>query len=75
MLKGVFVFVIDLLCYYEGFLEISFVCICFYSGISLIYEVEIILGFMFEEVIGCDIIIVEDIVDSGYIMDCFLFLF
>ena len=39
---------------------------------SSTHEVEIILGPTPEEVTGRDIIIVEDIVDSGYTMDRFL---
>lgn len=72
MLKGAFVFATDLLRYYEGFPEISFVRTRSYSGTSSTHEVEIILGPTPEEVTGRDIIIVEDIVDSGYTMDRFL---
>ncbi|MEL6971587.1 MAG: hypoxanthine phosphoribosyltransferase [Bacteroidota bacterium] len=72
MLKGAFVFATDLLRYYEGFPEISFVRTRSYSGTSSTHEVEVILGPSPEEVADRDIIIVEDIVDSGYTMHRFL---
>lgn len=72
MLKGAFVFATDLLRYYEGLPEVSFVRTRSYSGTASTHEVEIILGPTPEEVTNRDIIIVEDIVDSGYTMDRFL---
>lgn len=72
MLKGAFVFATDLLRYYEGFPEISFVRTRSYSGTSSTRNVEVLLGPTPEEVTGRDIIIVEDIVDSGHTMDRFI---
>ena len=72
MLKGAFFFATDLLRYYEGFPEISFVRTRSYSGTSSTRNVEVLLGPTPEEVTGRDIIIVEDIVDSGHTMHRFI---
>ena len=72
MLKGAFVFATDLLRYYEGLPEVSFVRTRSYSGTASTHQVEILLGPTPEEVTDRDIIIVEDIVDSGYTMHNFL---
>jgi hypoxanthine phosphoribosyltransferase len=72
MLKGAFVFATDLVRYFDGPAEVSFVRTQSYIGTETTQDVKIILGPTPEEVQGRDIIIVEDIVDSGHTMNRFL---
>ncbi|MEL7221073.1 MAG: hypoxanthine phosphoribosyltransferase [Bacteroidota bacterium] len=72
MLKGAFVFATDLIRSFEAPAEVSFVRTQSYVGTESSKEVKVILGPTPEEVYQRDIIIVEDIVDSGRTMDRFL---
>jgi hypoxanthine phosphoribosyltransferase len=72
MLKGAFVFATDLVRHYDGPAEVSFVRTQSYVGTQTTEDVQIILGPTPEEVQGRDIIIVEDIVDSGHTMNRFI---
>ena len=72
MLKGAFVFGTDLVRHFDGPAEISFVRTQSYHGVSSSQDVQILLGPTPEEVKGRDIIIVEDIVDSGLTMNKFI---
>lgn len=71
MLKGAFVFATDLIRTFQAPAEVSFVRTQSYAGTQSSKEVKIILGPTPEEVYDRDIIIIEDIVDSGRTMDRF----
>ena len=72
MLKGAFMFATDLIRHFDGDAEVSFVRTQSYAGTQSTHEVKLILGPELKEVKDRDIIIVEDIVDSGYTMHNFL---
>lgn len=72
MLKGAFVFATDLVRHFDGPAEVSFVRTQSYIGTETTEDVKILLGPTPEEVQGRDIIIVEDIVDSGHTMNRFI---
>ncbi len=72
MLKGAAVFAADLVRHFDGDAEISFVRTRSYAGTASTHEVEIVLGPEPTEIFDRDIIIVEDIVDSGLTMRRFL---
>ena len=72
MLKGAFIFGADIIRHFDGYCEVSFVRTQSYSGTQTTHEVKLILGPEPTEVTGRDIIIIEDIVDSGYTMHRFI---
>lgn len=72
MLKGAFVFATDLVRYFQGDAEVSFVRTRSYQGTNTTHQVELLLAPTTEEVHGRHIILVEDIVDSGNTMASFL---
>ncbi|SDG55446.1 hypoxanthine phosphoribosyltransferase [Psychroflexus sediminis] len=63
ILNGAFMFLSDLMKYYEGDCEISFTKLASYEGISSSGEVSTLLGA--GNLRGRDVIVVEDIVDTG----------
>lgn len=63
ILNGAFMFLSDLMKYYEGDCEISFTKLASYEGTSSTGEVSTLLGA--GNLKGRDVIIVEDIVDTG----------
>ncbi|WP_322962723.1 hypoxanthine phosphoribosyltransferase [Psychroflexus curvus] len=63
ILNGAFMFLSDLMKYYEGDCEISFTKLASYEGISSTGEVSTLLGA--GNLKGKDVIVVEDIVDTG----------
>ncbi|MFO7745833.1 MAG: hypoxanthine phosphoribosyltransferase [Psychroflexus sp.] len=63
ILNGAFMFLSDLMKYYEGDCEISFTKLASYEGTSSTGEVSTLLGV--GNLKGRDVIIVEDIVDTG----------
>lgn len=72
MLKGAFVFGADLVRYFDADAEVSFVRTQSYVGTSSTHEVKLVVAPDPTEVADRDIIIVEDIVDSGYTMNRFI---
>lgn len=72
MLKGAALFAADLVRHFDGDAEISFVRTRSYVGTTSTHEVEIILGPEPAEIHDRDVIVVEDIVDSGLTMRQFL---
>jgi hypoxanthine phosphoribosyltransferase len=72
MLKGAFIFATDLVRCFPGEAEVSFVRTQSYAGTASTQEVKLILGPEPAEVQNRHIVIVEDIVDSGYTMHNFL---
>ena len=71
ILKGAFVFASDLMRAYKGPCEISFVRLSSYQGTQSTGSVKVATGFI-DDLAGKDILIVEDIVDTGITMN-FLF--
>lgn len=65
ILNGAFIFAADLVRSYDEECEIMFVRLASYDGISSTGEVITILGLDPEKVKNRDVIIVEDIIDSG----------
>lgn len=63
ILNGAFMFLSDLMKYYEGDCEISFTKLASYEGTSSTGEVSTLLGA--GSLKGKDVIVVEDIVDTG----------
>lgn len=64
-------FIVDLLKYIMIFCEIFFVKLVFYQGVLFIGFIKEVIGIN-EDIVGCMIVIVEDIVDMGLIMQCLL---
>jgi hypoxanthine phosphoribosyltransferase len=71
VLNGSFIFAADLLRYCTMACEISFVKIQSYEGTGSTGNVQTVIG-LNVEVAGRDLIIVEDIVDTGRTLDVFL---
>ena len=67
VLTGGFMFASDLLKYYQGECEIVFIRVASYEGTGSTGVVQEVLGLR-EEVQGRDIILIEDIVDTGTTM-------
>ncbi|MEL6357524.1 MAG: phosphoribosyltransferase family protein, partial [Bacteroidota bacterium] len=72
MLKGAFLFAADLIRASQLKSEIDFVRTASYSGTETTRNIRLLLPPDPELVKGRDIILVEDIVDSGYTMQAFL---
>lgn len=72
MLKGAFVFATDLIRHFNEPAEVSFVRTQSYVGTETTANVRVLLGPTPEEVQGRDVIIIEDIVDSGHTMNRFI---
>jgi hypoxanthine phosphoribosyltransferase len=64
VLNGSFIFAADLLKEYEGACEISFIKLSSYRGTASTEEVETVIG-LSEDISGRDVIILEDIIDTG----------
>ena len=67
VLNGSFMFVADLMRYLEVECEISFVKLSSYQGTKTTGTIREVLG-LAETIAGRDVIVVEDIVDTGYTM-------
>lgn len=64
VLNGSFMFASDLLKFFKGNCEISFIKLSSYHGTQTTEEVKTVIG-LNEEIKGRDVIILEDIIDSG----------
>jgi len=67
ILNGAFMFLSDLMKYYEGNCEISFTKLASYEGTSSTGSVNTLLGA--GNLKGKDVIVVEDIVDTGHTLE------
>jgi len=67
ILNGSFMFLSDLMKYYEGDCEISFTKLSSYEGTSSTKNINTLLGAGKLE--GKDVIVVEDIVDTGHTLE------
>ncbi len=65
VLNGAFMFASELLRQYQGNCEVSFVKLASYSGTSTTGKIKELIG-LNESLKGRDVIIVEDIVDTGH---------
>lgn len=72
MLKGAFIFAADLLRAVDLPIELGFVRVSSYSGTSTTRKVNVLVPPDPEEIRGRDVILVEDIVDSGNTLYHFL---
>jgi hypoxanthine phosphoribosyltransferase len=72
VLNGAFIFAADLLRAYDEECEIAFVRLSSYDGLSSTGEVTTVLGLDAATVQGRDVIVVEDIVDSGKTLHDFM---
>lgn len=72
ILNGAFVFAADLLRAYGEDCEIQFVRLASYEGTSSTGKIKTLIGLESEKIEGRDIIIVEDIVDSGRTLSEFI---
>ena len=64
VLNGSFIFAADLFKVYEGPAEISFIKLSSYKGTTTTEEVKTVIG-LTEDITGRDLVILEDIIDSG----------
>ena len=64
VLNGSFLFAADLVRHFEGNCEVSFIKLASYEGTSSTGTIQELIGFN-ENLEGRDIIIIEDIVDTG----------
>ena len=71
ILNGSFIFMADLVRAYENHCEVSFIRLSSYDGLTSSGEVMTVIG-LTDPLEGRDVIIVEDIIDSGKTMDEFL---
>jgi hypoxanthine phosphoribosyltransferase len=71
VLNGSFMFVADLMKGLNVACEVAFIRVSSYSGTSSTGEIKEVLGLL-EDVAGRDLIIVEDIVDTGHTMRALL---
>lgn len=68
ILKGSFIFASDLLRSYNGLCEIEFVRLSSYEGTSSTGKVKTMLGMNYDKLRDRNVVIVEDIIDSGLTM-------
>jgi len=71
ILNGSFIFMADLVRAYENHCEVSFIRLSSYDGLASSGEVMTVIG-LTDPLEGRDVVIVEDIIDSGKTMDEFL---
>lgn len=64
VLNGSFLFAADLVRHFEGNCEVSFIKLASYEGTSSTGKIQELIGFN-ENLEGRDIIVIEDIVDTG----------
>jgi hypoxanthine phosphoribosyltransferase len=64
ILNGSFIFSADLMKYYRGVCEISFIRLSSYKGTQTSEEVKTLIG-LTDDIEGRNVIILEDIIDSG----------
>lgn len=64
VLNGSFMFASDLFKVYEGPAEISFIRLSSYKGTSTTEDIKTVIG-LTEEIAGRDLVVLEDIIDSG----------
>ncbi|HOU46508.1 MAG TPA: hypoxanthine phosphoribosyltransferase [Chitinophagales bacterium] len=72
VLRGAFIFASDILKKFNFPCEIEFVKLTSYTGMQSTGKINMVLSLKEEIVKGRDIIVVEDIVDSGLTMDFFI---
>ncbi len=72
ILNGSFMFSSDLLKYYQGVCEISFIRLSSYSGTKTTEEVKTLIG-LTENIKDREIVILEDIIDSGITINHLLY--
>lgn len=72
MLKGAAMFAADLIRHFSGPAEVSYVRTQSYQGTESTRQVRLLLEPNPEEVFNRDIILIEDIVDTGHTLHCFL---
>lgn len=68
ILKGSFIFASDLLRAYNGLCEIEFVRLSSYEGTNSTGKVKTLLGMDYDKLREREVVIVEDIIDSGLTM-------
>jgi len=64
VLNGSFMFAADLFKVYEGPAEISFIRLSSYKGTATTEEIKTVMG-LTEDIAGRDLVVLEDIIDSG----------
>jgi len=71
VLNGSFIFAADLLRYFNGACDIAFVKLKSYSGMQSSGQLQVVLDIQ-ENMSGRDVVIIEDIVDTGHTLSKFL---
>ncbi len=68
MLNGAYVFAADVLRNYEGACQVTFVCMKSYDGMGSTGKARELIGLEEGMIEGRDVVIVEDIIDTGFTM-------
>ena len=71
ILNGAFMFASDLIKYLKFFPEISFIKVASYQGLGSTGQIKSLIG-LHEEISGRDVVIIEDIIDSGLTIESIL---